>query len=413
MFQDCIRVLYLQPAPGFGGAERQAATIIPLLRAQGVDVLPLVGPGEILRRWLAQRGVDDCEHSRDFPGAWPKPRGLARAVLPLRYARCLRRMRSTIAALLEERRIDVVFAALPFSWVAATDVARQRGVPIVWRAGGTRITAAQRLALSSWSRVRRPDLLVCNAHRVRDAYAPLVRAPARVVPNGVDTSDFHPGAGDPRRYRPDGARCVVGFAGRMVPTKRPDDFIALAARTARRRRDVSFLAIGDGSRLPRYRQRARREGADTLSFLGYVDDMPSFYAACDLLVLPCGTEGCPNVVLEAMASGTAVVAAADGGCGELLHHEDDGMLYPTGDLDQLEETALRVLDDPVLRERLTIRGRQRIVDELSAVTCASTTAAIVRSVAAGRATLAGSPSAPGRALPAPPTWSGAPVPAER
>ena len=93
---------------------------------------------------------------------------------------------------------------MAFSWIAATPVARQLGIPIVWRAGGTEGGAFERLALRAWAALNPPDLLVCCGEGVRRMFASLIPAPAIVVPNGVDTERFHPNVAAPPWYRPPG-----------------------------------------------------------------------------------------------------------------------------------------------------------------------------------------------------------------
>jgi glycosyltransferase involved in cell wall biosynthesis len=380
-----IRALYLQPAALFGGAERQAATNIPLLDEFGVDVLAMVGPGDPIITWLHERGVERFVHTQSFPGAWPKQDGLRRLSLPWRYLRCLERCADEIAALVEGHAIEVIFAALPFSWIAATPVARRLGVPIVWRAGGTEITAAQRLLLSGCAVRWRPDLLLCNAEAVRRTYEPLVRAPTEVVQNGVDDAQFYPKSGDPARFRPAAAGLVVGFAGRLVPQKRPEDFIELAARFAALGPEVTFLAAGEGSRRDRYEELARRAGADHLRFLGYVDDMRSFYAACDVLVLPSRSEGCPNVVLEAMAMGAVVIASDVAGTREVMRHGVEGLIYPIGEVGALAAELTRLWREPARLRALARRALARTHRDLTARACARRTGELLRTVIADHA----------------------------
>lgn len=404
-----IRVLYLQPAPLFGGAERQAATNVPLLRELGLEVVPVVGPGTAIAEWLRERGVNDFVLSDCFPGGGPRPRGLARLSLPDQYRRCLVRSQRLVAKLVNERGIDVILAAMPFSWVASTEVARRLGVAIVWRAGGTEITAMQKAALWTWGIRQSPDLLLCNGDAVRRTYAPLVRAPVAVVPNGVDIEQFRPGDHDPRRYRPPRARLAVGFAARLVAQKRPQDFIELAAQLARRRPDVAFLLAGEGSRRAAYQKIADRAGASNLRFLGYVSDMRAFYAAIDVLVLPSRSEGCPNVVLEAMAMDTVVVASDAAGTVEVLRHGREGLVYPIGDVARLTEMIDDLAAHPervlALRQAAALRVRSRfdaracaagIADELQAVLETATSPALVGAPAAGRLTAAAPRARPGR-----------------
>ena len=170
---------------------------------------------------------------------------------------------------------DVILASLPFAWITGSLVARRAEIPIVWRAGGTYLHPAQQAILWLPTRFQRPDLLLCNGDAVRNTFGPLVPAPVEVIPNGVDQSVFRPGAGDPCRYRPRGCRYVVGCAMRLADSKRPQDFVALAARLRSRFPEVRFLLAGEGSRRSELEQMGRGLCADNLEFLGFVADMPS------------------------------------------------------------------------------------------------------------------------------------------
>lgn len=384
-----LRALYLQPGPLFGGAERQAATNIPLLPAFGVDVVPLVGPGQAVVDWLAERGVHQVVFSRDFPGAWPKPQGAERLRLPWRYAVCAAKIALATHQIITRERIDIVYAALPFSWVAATPVARRLGVPIVWRAGGTELRSSEMAALRAFAAIWPPDLLICCSRSVRDTFAKVVRAPAEVVMNGVDIAQFWPGASDGSALRPGGARLVVGFAARLVPQKRPEDFIAMAARIAAGHRDVAFLVAGEGSLRLRYEDLARAFGlGGRLGFLGFVADMRTFYAACDVFVLPSRSEGCPNAVLEAMATRRALVVSDAAGTREVLRDGREGLVYPIGDVERLTTTVARVLENPLLRDDLAQGAYERVTREFSAQATARRLAALFAKRAGACATRA-------------------------
>src|SRR5690606_36016433 len=237
---------------------------------------------------------------------------------------------------------------------------------------------------------------------VGQLYRPLVGAPTEMIRNGVDDDQFRPGAGDGRRLRPPGARVVVGFAGRLVPQKRPEDFIAAAAHVAAIRPDVAFLMAGDGSRREAYVAEARRAGAHTLTVTGYVADMRDFYAACDVLVLPSRSEGCPNVVLEAMAMKTAVIAADTPSVREILTHDRHGLLYPVGDVAALVGALERLFDEGSLRRTLVERAYRRIRSELNARVCAGRTAAILRRVAGARGSIPAPATSRAPSLPARP-----------
>jgi glycosyltransferase involved in cell wall biosynthesis len=351
-----IKALYLQPAPLFGGAERQAATMSALLPEFGVEVVPMVGPGNVLGDWLRERGVDQIVETRNFPGGWRKQAGFGRLTLPWRYFTCGLSAVSEITQKVEEEGIDIILASLPFAWITGSLVASRANIPIVWRAGGTDVNFVQETALWLVTRFQVPDLLLCNGEAVLDAFGPLVPAPSEIIRNGVDADLFHPGAGDPERYRPEGARHVVGYAARLTASKRPQDFIALAAMMKKRHPDTRFILAGDGSRRAEYERMASDLGADNLSFLGFVSDMPSFYAACDALVLPSRFEGCPNFMLEAMAMGKPVVAADIPPVTEIVRAHDAALLFKLGDVAELASRASTLLLDPNERVALGSRG---------------------------------------------------------
>jgi glycosyltransferase involved in cell wall biosynthesis len=210
-------------------------------------------------------------------------------------------------------------------------------------------------------------------------FAPLIPAPAHVVRNGVDTSLFRPGA--PRSM---GTGPAIGFAGRLVPQKRPEDFLGMAARIAAHHPEVRFLIAGDGSRRSGYEQLAARLGLDgRVQFLGMVRDMRAFYASCDLLVLPSRSEGCPNIVLEAMAMKVPVVASDTTATREVVTHLRDGFLFPVGDVDRLSDTVELALGAPDLRAAIAARALRKAQGPLSAASSAATLAGVVEGLVRG------------------------------
>jgi glycosyltransferase involved in cell wall biosynthesis len=297
-----------------------------------------------------------------------------------RYADCIWRFRTELERIARERDVEIIYAAMAFSWIAATSVARALGVPIVWRAGGTECSPVTRGLLAAWARSHRPDHLICNGDSVERMFGPLIGAPTTVIRNGLDHRQFDPQLAPAEGTR-SGRPIVIGFAGRLAPQKRPQDFIAAAARFASRS-DVTFLLAGDGSRQSEYVELVRRTRAP-VQMVGFVRDMRAFYAACDVFVLPSRSEGCPNVVLEAMAMGTAVVSADSPATREILTHGREGLLYPVGDVDALAAHLDRLVHQAELWRSLIARGFER-VHEFSAAECAARTAALLREIATSR-----------------------------
>lgn len=355
MKDSVTRLLYLQPAPLFGGAERQAVEQASYLPRFGVEPTVVAGPGRAIIDWLEAERVANVVASPHFPDLSRQRRGFEKLTLPFRIVECGFHARAEWDRLVTERGFDVILASLPFAWFTGSLVARRHGLPIAWRAGGAYINPAQVAGMWSATHFIRPDLLICNGRAVKGTFSPVVPAPVAIVPNGVDTGVFHPGAGEASRYRPPDASAVIGFAGRLAPTKRPEDVIALAARL-KHRPGVRVLVAGEGPRRAACERLARETGADNVSFLGFVGDMPSFYAACDIVVLPSEEEGSSNALLEAMACRKAVVATDIPALVEQVASGETGLLYPLGDVAAFARAVETLLTEPAQREALAARA---------------------------------------------------------
>lgn len=96
--------------------------------------------------------------------------------------------------------------------------------------------------------------------------------------------------------------------------------------------------------------------------LGYIDDMESFYTACDVIALPSNHEGLPYALLEGAAAGCALLASDIPGNRCAIEHNVNGMLVPPGDLDKVVEALQILAADPELCKRLGQGGR-KLVEE--------------------------------------------------
>ena len=89
------------------------------------------------------------------------------------------------------------------------------------------------------------------------------------------------------------------------------------------------MIVGEGPERPRIAQAAARWGLrERVLLVGAVTGTREYYDAADVFVLPSHSEGCPTVLLEAIAAGVPVVATACGGVPELVAHEESALLAP-------------------------------------------------------------------------------------
>ncbi len=357
--------------------------VIPHLAQHGFAVTALVGPGQILVEWLRRRGVVDPVYSAEFPKNRPDVRGLETLAVPFRYARARRRIADLVEQTIRERGIELVYAALPFGWVSATESCRRCGVPIVWRAGTPQIYAGAfgQTLFSSWARRHPPDLMVCSAGSVLARFRTMVPGPKSVVRNGVDPTAFGPAPASDRVA--DRSEITVGFAARLVAPKGISDLLQVAARMYRSAPHVRFAIAGDGPRRGAYEAQAKTVGADrNTRFLGYVDDMRAFYRDCDVFVLPSRSEGCSNVLLEAMISGCAVVAGDVAGIREVAADGHSALLVPAGNVDALHAAIARLSGDAAARRALGEAARRSMEADFDLRAAVGRLAGVLHSVVA-------------------------------
>jgi glycosyltransferase involved in cell wall biosynthesis len=351
------RIVYLQPCARLGGAERHAATAIAGLARSELEVVPVVGPSTLLCRWLEPGGVRGTILSRAFPPAWPTgSRARLESLRP--FLRALRRLADQVESILRHGGIDAVIAGAPVAWVAASRAGRRLGIPVVWRHDGSSPGPCASAALRLCSALTPPDLVLHDSEAARATCAVALATPNLVLPAGVDLDLFAPGRD--RGLRPAGATLVVGFAGRLAAPARPEEFVRLAARLAPGRPGVIFVMAGEGPRRARCEALARDLGVErSLRLLGPVGDMPTFYTSCDIVVHPSYEPGCGTTLLEAMATGRAVVAADGPATRERLVPGREGMLTPPHDREALAQTVATLLDLPGLRDSLGRGARLR------------------------------------------------------
>jgi glycosyltransferase involved in cell wall biosynthesis len=198
----------------------------------------------------------------------------------------------------------------------------------------------------------------CRQHALR-AGAPAEKV--HLVFNGTDLRRFSPAPGgktvDPR-FGPQ----MVFACRQLFPRKGIRFLIEAAAQLAPRFPALRVVVAGDGFERPELIKLAESLGiADRVTFLGWVpnSELPPYYRAAAISVIPSLEEGFGIPAAEAMGCETPVVASDAGGLPEVVEHGVTGLIVPRGDSTALAAAMGRLLDDPALRAEMGRAGRER------------------------------------------------------
>jgi glycosyltransferase involved in cell wall biosynthesis len=278
------------------------------------------------------------------------------------------RRREQLAALLARVRPDLLHAnSLSMSRLSGP-VADAVGISSL---GHLRdIVRLSRRAIDDVNRHRRL-LAVSRATRDFHVAAGLSEAKCCVVYSGVDLDAFHPGRATGFLHRelslPPSAS-LVGFIGQLGMRKGVDVLLEAASRVVETLPSAHFVVVGR-------RHSAKQEAIDyerqlhqsaqssrlagRVHFLGERRDVPLLLREFSVLAHAARQEPLGRVLLEAAASGTAVVATEAGGTREIFPHPGQGRIVPVEDAPALADSLVELLSDDELRHSLARAARKR------------------------------------------------------
>lgn len=335
-------------------------------------VISSLGPGGAekvlagMAGWWAQRGHDVSlvTISDSSDDHWPLDPAVERVALglasdsrslPAALVANARRVHALRRAL-AQRRPDAAIAFMGSPSVVTLLATRGLGVPVV--VSEHQLPSLPEAGRRRWAMLRRFTYPAARAVVVvTDESATWARRAARsrpvvAIPNPV-AAPAHPAGSD----RPDGPPTIVGM-GRLAPEKGFDLLVRAFARVAAERPEWRLAVHGEGPERWRLEALVAELGlAARVSLPGLLRDPAEAFAAATVFALSSRSEGFPNVLLEAMAHGVPVVAAAaSGAIPQIVRDGVDGLLVPAGSVDVLAEGLARLMDDPSLRSSLASRA---------------------------------------------------------
>ncbi|HKB10017.1 MAG TPA: glycosyltransferase, partial [Vicinamibacterales bacterium] len=253
--------------------------------------------------------------------------------------------------------VHAYFAHTPAA--VGEELARLLGVPFGFSAHARDARKLPRLELHARARSA-ACVVACNADVASEFDGSGVLL--RVVPHGVDLDRFAYGW----RSRSTGGSCRLLAVGRLVAKKGFDVLLdAVGALSGPWR----LRLVGDGPERERLERQVRALGLeDRVTFCGPLthEALPIEYQHADIVVVPSvrdpsgDRDGLPNVVLEAMAAGAAVVGTDAGAIGSAIRDGSTGLLVPGGDAGALARQLEYLIRDSTLRASLAARARAHV-----------------------------------------------------
>jgi len=221
------------------------------------------------------------------------------------------------------------------------------------------------LTLDRWT-YHRCRLIIGNSPSVIQHLSSRARIPSehlRLVRGGIDVARFQQASsidlanfGLPKEAR------VILWVGRLDPVKGlnhlVDAFASIMNHTS-----AQLVLIGGGQMQIALHNHIISVGLSSrIHMLGLRDDVPQWLGSAHVFVFPSQTEGLPNALLEAMASGLPVITTDVPGCRDLVTHEKTGLVVPYGDVGALANAMQQLLSDQQYADRLGDAAKQEIHD---------------------------------------------------
>jgi glycosyltransferase involved in cell wall biosynthesis len=227
---------------------------------------------------------------------------------------------------------------------------------------------------------RRTSALVAISQKQKDELVDLRigrEDQIHVLELAIETSRFR--AANARGRAAARQKCGVGaeeiaivYSGRLVAVKRVDWLIGAAAPVLRNHPKAALYVVGDGEERKALEEVARLGGVERVHFMGWGESIADWYAAADVVALGSRWEGTPLAVIEAMATGRAVVCTDVGGVRDIIRDGENGFVVPVNDQPAMTAALERLVSDESLREGMaastdgvaTRFSAERLVDQL-------------------------------------------------
>ncbi len=342
-----MKVLHITSPKTWRGGEQQLTYLVEELKSQGLDQVVMCPFNSAVHRYCLKKHFN---HVTYFKGFSANPMVAFRV-----YHLCKR------------ERIDLIHVhdshAHNFAILAA--VLTNNDVPIVVsRRVDFPVTDS---TLSSYkynhAHIAR---IICVSQAILEVMRPSIEDESKlcVVHSGIDLDRFKNVRKQDllrEEFNLDADTKIIGNVAALAPHKDYPTFIRTAKALINDGVKAHFFGIGEGPSRKEVERCIEEEGMEEhITLTGFRDNVVDLLSSLDLFLITSKTEGLGTSILDALASGTPVVATEAGGIVEIIRSGENGLLAPTEDPQAVAAQVKRLLDDEALRAKCVAEGTKTV-----------------------------------------------------
>lgn len=355
-----LKVLFFTTRLGGGGAEKHLLRVINYLdRSQFQVALALAKAGGSYEAELAEDVVVYYLGWQAIPSVSV---ALFASILPLRHL-ITKLKPDVVCAVMDNANTALMLACRGLSNPPVTVLSVQNPPSIKYRQGAKRLVNNLILPLIPRT-YPQSDAVVALSAGVGADLKQLVPAikPLVIYNAGVDPDVITAAQSTPPETLPSGQKLIVA-CGRLNPQK-GYSYLLDAFKDVSASLKAQLWILGEGELRASLESQIKSLGlTDSVRLLGFKTNPYQYIARADLFVLSSLFEGFGNVIVEAMACGTPVVATdCPYGPAEIITPGVNGLLVPPADSPALSAAILQVLENPELGQQLAQGGEKRASD---------------------------------------------------
>ncbi|HAN39417.1 MAG TPA: glycosyl transferase family 1 [Chitinophagaceae bacterium] len=239
---------------------------------------------------------------------------------------------SAIAAYIKQHQIQVVHCHLPWAGIVGRIAGRMAKVPVIY----TEHNKWERYHKATYwlNKITFPwqQLVVAVSNDVAESIQKHYKAKQpkiSTILNGVNTEKFTRKGTIPANLHIPAGALVIGTVSVFRIQKRLDVWLSVAAALRQIHPHVYFIIVGDGPLREMIHAKAQALGLnDVIHFAGLQEEVRPYFAWMDVFMMASEFEGLPIALLEAMSMGCIPVCTNAGGIGEVVRHQQEGLIVP-------------------------------------------------------------------------------------